>query len=182
MKQEKEAKGGSPHNPKCHCNPCECGADCVCGFTPEELKAKVDALIAERDNNLNLAKYQKAELENFKRRNADAITNAFRDGQTFVIEAILPVYDGVIEAGKKIANPVDLAGFEIIKRKLEDAFKRLGIEEIATVGNKFDPRLHNAAAVEQPNGRESDLVLEEWQKGFTLCGRVLRPATVKVTD
>jgi molecular chaperone GrpE len=176
-------------NPKCECADCQCGTDCICGFNEEELKTKINELVLERESakklaeeNLTLAKYQKAEFENFRKHNADAVSNAFRDGQSYVIETLLPVYDGVIEAGKKISSPLDLVGFEIIKRKLGDIFEKLGLEEIKTVGEKFNPHLHNAASVEKAEGKEAGIILEEWQKGFLFNGRTLRPATVKVSD
>jgi molecular chaperone GrpE len=155
----------------------------------EDLQTKLDEIMLERDSarklaedNLNLAKYQKAELENFRKHNAEAVSNAFKDGESYVIASLLPVYDGVVEAGKKINTPTDKEGFEIIRRKLADIFERLGIEEIKTVGEKFNPHLHNSAAVEKVDGKEAGIVLEEWQKGFTFGGHTLRPATVKVSD
>ena len=78
-----------------------------------ELEAKVK-------ENLDLAKYQKAEFENYKRRTQNAVTAAFQDGQSYVINLLLPIFDGVVEAGKKIADPADLAGFDIIRKKLDD--------------------------------------------------------------
>jgi molecular chaperone GrpE len=158
-------------------------------LTAEELETRLNEVILERDSakkladeNLNLAKYQKAELENFRKHNAEAVANAFRDGQSYVVETLMPVYDGAVEAGKKIKDPADKEGFEIIQRKLDDIFERLGIEKIKTVGEKFNPHLHNSAAVEKVDGKEAGIVLEEWQKGFTFGGRTLRPATVKVSD
>lgn len=142
------------------------------------LIAELEAKVAE---NLNLAKYQKAEFENFKRRNQDAVTKAFADGQSYVINLLLPIFDGVVEAEKKIANPVDLEGFAIIRKKLNDLFTQLGIEEIATKDQAFDPKLHNAVSVEKVEGKAPDLILEEWQKGFIFHGQVLRPAMVKVS-
>lgn len=158
-------------------------------LTEDELRGKLDAVTIERDSarklaedNLNLAKYQKAELENFRKHNAEAVSNAFKDGESYVVSALLPVYDGVVEADKKIKDPLDREGFEIIKRKLNDIFARLGIEEIKTVGEKFNPHLHYSASVEKVAGKDAGIVLEEWQKGFTFNGRTLRPATVKVSD
>jgi molecular chaperone GrpE len=139
-----------------------------------ELEAKAQA-------NLDLAKYQKAEFENYKRRTQNAVTAAFQDGQSYVINLLLPIFDGVVEAGKKIADPADLAGFEIIRKKLDDLFQKLGIEMIVTKDQPFDPKLHNAVSVEKVDGVEPDQILEEWQTGFTFHGHVLRPAMVKVS-
>lgn len=139
-----------------------------------ELEAKAQA-------NLDLAKYQKAEFENYKRRTQNAVTAAFQDGQSYVINLLLPIFDGVVEAGKKIADPADLAGFEIIRKKLDDLFQKLGIEMIVTKDQPFDPNLHNAVSVEKVEGVEPDQILEEWQTGFTFHGHVLRPSMVKVS-
>lgn len=139
-----------------------------------DLEAKVKA-------NLDLAKYQKAEFENYKRRNQNAVTAAFQDGQSYVVNLLLPIYDGVVEAGKKIADPKDLEGFEIIRKKLDDLFQKVGIEPIVTKDQTFDPKLHNAVAVEKVDGVEPDQILEEWQTGFMFHDRVLRPAMVKVS-
>lgn len=138
-------------------------------------------LEAKAKANLDLAKYQKAEFENYKRRNQNAVAASFQDGQTYVINMLLPIYDGVVEAGKKIADPADLAGFEIIRKKLDDMFEKLGIEPIQTKDQPFDPKLHHAVAVEKVDGIAADQILEEWQKGFTFHGHVLRPAMVKVS-
>ena len=122
-----------------------------------------------------------AEFENYKRRTQNAVTAAFQDGQSYVINLLLPIFDGVVEAGKKIADPADLAGFEIIRKKLDDLFQKLGIEMIVTKDQPFDPKLHNAVSVEKVDGVEPDQILEEWQTGFTFHGHVLRPAMVKVS-
>lgn len=144
----------------------------------EKLIAELEAKVKE---NLDLAKYQKAEFENYKRRNQNAVTAAFQDGQSYVINLLLPIFDGVVEAGKKIADPADLAGFEIIRKKLDELFQKLGIEVIATKDQPFDPKLHNAVAVEKVDGVKPDMILEEWQTGFTFHGHVLRPSMVKVS-
>lgn len=143
-----------------------------------KLIAELEAKVKE---NLDLAKYQKAEFENYKRRNQNAVTAAFQDGQSYVINLLLPIFDGVVEAGKKIADPADLAGFEIIRKKLDELFQKLGIEVIVTKDQPFDPKLHNAVAVEKIDGVKPDMILEEWQTGFTFHGHVLRPSMVKVS-
>jgi len=138
-------------------------------------------LEAKAKENLDLAKYQKAEFENYKRRMQNAVTAAFQDGQSYVINLLLPIFDGVVEADKKIADPADLAGFEIIRKKLDDLFQKLGIEMIVTKDQPFDPKLHNAVSVEKVDGVKPDQILEEWQAGFTFHGHVLRPSMVKVS-
>ncbi|MDR0383912.1 MAG: nucleotide exchange factor GrpE [Christensenellaceae bacterium] len=145
-------------------------------FAGDEFQKQIEELQKRADDNLNLAKYHKAELENYKKHNAGAISNAFKDGTSYVVEMLLPIYDGVNEAEKAIQNEVDKKGFQIIKNKLDDCFKRLNITEIKAVGEPFDPNLHNAVATTE----KGETILEEWQKGFLYQGKVLRPSMVKL--
>ena len=73
-----------------------------------------------------------------------------------------------------------MVGFLYIKKQFEDFFKNLGIEEIKTVGEKFNPEFHEAVSHEDKDGFDSDIVFEEVKAGYTLQGKLLNPAQVKV--
>ena len=133
--------------------------------------------------NLNRAKYEKAEFENYKKRERSTLDNAFNEGKTFVIINTLPVLDSLTEALKIIKGDENRQGIEILKRKFESILKGIGLEEIdAKAGVKFDPHIHNSVAVEKVKDKPPGTVLEEWQKGYKLGGKVIRPATVKVSE
>jgi molecular chaperone GrpE len=66
------------------------------------------------------------------------------------------------------------------KKPIEDFLKQLGIEEIKTVGEKFNPEFHEAASHEEKEGFETDTIFEEVKAGYTLHGKVIYPAKVKV--
>jgi len=133
------------------------------------------------DDNLNLAKYHKAEFENFKKRNQDAVSNAYRDGKEIAIVQFLPLVDSLHEAYKSVETENDRLGVEILIRKFGQIMVSLGAEEISAIGQPFDPNIHNAVAVEAVEGKPADIVLEEWQKGYKLNGKMIRPSTVKVS-
>jgi len=148
--------------------------DCNCCRCDEYLKAA--------EGNLNLAKWHKAEFENYKKRNLDAIRNAHDDGRMASAKAILPLTDALIEARNTMRDPADVEGLEILIRKFDDIIGGLGLEEIpAGIGTPFDPNLHNAVAVEESSGKAPDTIVQIWQKGYTLNNRVIRPTMVKVT-
>ena len=179
-------------NPKCTCKPCNCSKDggvCTCGLDEYE-KNTIDSLVIELDlakkqaeENLNRAKYEKAEFENYKKRERSSMESAFNEGKTFVIIHVLPVVDSLTEAIKVMKNDENREGIEILLRKFEGILTSIGLEEInAKPGVKFDPHVHNSVVAESVKDKPSGIILEEWQKGYKLAGRVIRPSSVKVTE
>ena len=61
-----------------------------------------------------------------------------------------------------------------------DTLKKFGVEEIPALGLEFDPNVHEAVMIDSKEDSENDIVLEVFNKGYTLKGRVIRPAKVKV--
>ena len=147
----------------------------------EEMKLRLEEAAATADENMNLAKYYKAEFENFKKRNADALSNARNDGRASVVMQILPLMDALYE-GLKSMDDKGKEGIEILIRKFRGVLETLGVEEFDSVGEPFDPHLHNAVATGSDDSKPPDTVLEEWQKGYKMNGKIIRPATVKVNQ
>ncbi|MBK5462641.1 MULTISPECIES: nucleotide exchange factor GrpE [unclassified Peribacillus] len=75
-----------------------------------------------------------------------------------------------------------LQGMEMVYKAIIDALTKEGIEPISSVGEEFDPRLHQAVMQVQDDNFGSNIVVEEFQKGYVLKDRVLRPAMVKVNE
>ena len=154
-----------------------------CQQTIEELKKHLQDSIAQAQENLNRAKYEKAEFENYKKRERAAVDSAFSDGKAYVAMNVLPVLDNLTEARKLIKGDENIAGLDMLKRKFESVLVGVGLEQIdAKPGVAFNPHVHNSVAVEKVQGKPSGIVLEEWQKGYKLDGKVIRPSTVKVSE
>jgi molecular chaperone GrpE len=135
------------------------------------------------EENLNMAKYQKAEFENYKKRCAAQADHAFAEGKSFVLVNILPVLDSLVEALKIVSGSENRSGLEILYRKFESILTSVGLEEVqSSAGTKFDPRIHNAVIMEKAEGKPAGYILEEWQKGYKMGDRLIRPATVKVSE
>jgi molecular chaperone GrpE len=133
-------------------------------------------------------------LEGWRRAKAD-YANVQRDAQkrheelsafakvSFVSD-MLPIFENFNQALKHIPkdNLKDdwAIGLGYIKKQFEDFLKNLDIEQIKTVGEKFDPQLHEALALEENPDFETDIIFEEISAGYTLNGRVIVPAKVKV--
>lgn len=152
--------------------------------------AKDKKTIAGLRTELEEAKKQAEEyLNGWKRAKADYINRekeiarekeewAKFANQSLILE-ILPVYDNLKKAISQIKDRKAEAwteGIINIKKQFENILKNLGIEEIKTVGEKFNPELHEAIAGEQKKGA----VAEEVSPGYKMHGKVIKPAKVIV--
>ena len=145
--------------------------------TKEDVFCEIQSLKMQAEENLLTAKYYKAELENFKKRNEGLGSAMYQDGKIHVIMNILPILDSLNDALRTVS---DKEGIEIVVRKFNQVLTELGVEEIPT-DIPFDPRLHNAVAAVKDD-KPPDTILEVWQRGYRINGKIIRPATVKVSN
>lgn len=163
---------------------CECGCNQgdSCNCKEEELKKLKDTII-EMDNKI---KYHQAELINYRKRKEEETSNMLKFANQDLILELIPIADNFERAIKLDDNNLDdglskfLAGFKILYSHLVDTLKKFGVEEIETVGKEFDPMLHEALMVSNDKEKEDDIILECLLKGYTLKGKVIRPAKVVV--
>jgi len=98
---------------------------------------------------------------------------------------ILPILDNFEIAEKKIPedlkNDENVKGILQLKNQILDFLKNQGVEEIKSIGEKFDPNLQEVVEEVKIEGKESGIIIEEIQKGYKINGKVLRPARVRVT-
>ena len=74
-----------------------------------------------------------------------------------------------------------MEGIKLVQKELHNLFRDHGVEEIKSINEKFNPHLHEAIATVETEEHPEDTVVEEIQRGYTLKGRLLRPAIVKVS-
>lgn len=148
----------------------------------DEVSALKEELEAEQNKYLRLL----ADYDNFKRRTQKdrEISAKFRSQS--LLTDLLPVLDNferalAVEAKSDDAISI-MKGVEMVQKSLHEAVKREGLEEVKAVGEPFDPNFHQAVMQEKDENAEPGTVLQELQKGYTLKGRVLRPAMVKVNE
>jgi molecular chaperone GrpE len=150
-----------------------------------DLEAELDAAREEAARNLAAAQHWQAEFENFrKRQTAQAADQATRAGQR-IVEELLPVLDNLDRAIDHTVRGGDLEhlvkGVESVHTQIMAVFKKEGVEEIDPFGSAFDPTVHQAVnQVEDPEVPEHTVV-EVFQKGYLMGGRVVRPAMVVVS-
>jgi molecular chaperone GrpE len=149
--------------------------------TVDETAVLQEELEAERNKYLRLM----ADFDNYKRRAVKDRQEAEKFRAQSLLNDLLPVLDNferaLAAAGSEESSSL-LKGVEMVQKSLLEAVKREGLEEVKAVGEAFDPNIHQAVMQEKDDSAEAGSVLMELQKGYTLKGRVLRPAMVKVNE
>ena len=132
-------------------------------------------------------KYQRtfSEFNNYKKRMLASQAEAFKDGQCDVIEKMLPVLDSFSCAFEHVEEQSEddalTQGFAMVCRQLREALEKLGVKEIDAAGAVFDPNLHQAVQMVEPQGDEAQgTIATVLQKGYMLGERVLRHSMVTV--
>jgi molecular chaperone GrpE len=149
---------------------------------PAEPESELQKVRAERDTLLDRLARLQAEFENARKR-------AVREQQDYreyavsdTVKSLLPILDS-FERALQVSgnNGNDLrSGVELIYKQLQDALVKLGLRQIPTKGEPFDPHLHEAIEMVDTDEVEDHHVLDELQRGYKLKERLLRPAMVRV--
>jgi molecular chaperone GrpE len=152
------------------------------GVTGAEALAAAEARAEESRNNYLRAV---AEMENFRKRTDREIENARKFAIERFAQELVTVSDALeagISAGTASpAGPALLEGAQATLRELHRAFDKAGIKIIDPAGQPFDPVWHEAMVVQESREHPANTVLEVIQKGYSLNGRLLRPARVVVS-
>ena len=124
-----------------------------------------------------------AEFDNYKKRSAKERENIYTDVRVDTVTKFLPVFDNLERAMKtETADEAYKRGVEMTFNQLMDVFKKLGVEEIESVGKPFDPAVHNAVMHVEDAERGENEIVEEFQKGFRIGDKVIRFSMVKVAN
>ena len=123
-----------------------------------------------------------AEYENFRKRTAKEKDGIYAGAVIDVLKDILPVADNMERALQFSDAEKVFEGFKMICSQFSAAFERLGVEEIKSDGERFDPLIHNAVFHEEDETKPANTVTETLQKGYIKGDKVIRPAMVKVVN
>lgn len=147
-----------------------------------ELEVKDNEVKANHDRYLRAV----ADLENYKRRTAKEISDAKCYANEKLIGEILPVIDNFERAlahandDSKSAGSI-AEGIKLIVDQMFEVLKKAGLEEVKALGERFDPALHHAISEEESAEADPGTVVKEFQKGYFLKGKLLRPSMVAVS-
>lgn len=154
--------------------------------TDVDYSAEIQALTSKLEEADNRYLRLQADFDNFRRRTRlDIEAGEKYRAQKLAIE-LLPALDNFeralnIEADNEQSKSL-LQGLEMVYRGLVEALKKEGVETIEAVGKEFDPNFHQAVMTGEDENYGSNIVIEEFQKGYMLKDRVIRPSMVKVNQ
>ena len=153
----------------------------------EDLESQLqEAQQSAKDNWDKLLRSQ-AEMENLKRRTTKDLENAHKFALDGFVKALLEVSDSLtmgIKSAKdeKATIETTTEGLELTMKVFNSTLEKFGVESINPIDEKFDPELHEAVTMVPMPDKKSNTVLEVIQTGFTLNGRLVRPALVIVVQ
>ncbi|MDB5815891.1 MAG: GrpE protein [Rhodocyclales bacterium] len=160
---------------------------------PSSTESKVDTLPAVEEQirqlELKAAEHHdawlraKAETENVRRRSQDDVSKAAKFAIERFANELLVVKDGLEQTLSADNASLETLrdGVELTLRNLGKAFEKNGLQDINPIGEKFDPHKHQAIS-QIPSEQAANTVVQVFQKGYALEGRVLRPALVAVSS
>lgn len=153
----------------------------------EELVAMLEEARSKADENWNQLMRARADLENLRRRQEKELENVHKFALERFVEALLPVKDsmelGLSAAADTSADVEKLReGTELTLKLLRDVMEKFNVAEVDPQGAPFDPQWHQAMSLQPRDDVPPNTVVAVVQKGYTLNGRLVRPAMVMVSQ
>jgi molecular chaperone GrpE len=150
----------------------------------QQLRQQVEDLVKEKTEIFEKLQRLAADYDNFQKRVPKQISDTTGFEKERLIKTLLPALDNLehtLQNAHSAENSDILAkGIQIIYDQMLDILKTHGVEQIKALGQKFDPALHEAVMQKPDAGQQDNTVLEEFQKGYRLNGRIIRPSKVVV--
>ena len=148
-------------------------------------KNKEQEMVSKQDYDELEDRYKRilAEFENFKKRSSKERESLYNSILSDIVEVILPVVDNLENAAKVETKDANYKqGVELVLKQLKDVLKSKGIEEIKTIGETFDPELHEAVSSIQDENLGEKEIAQEYRKGYKIGTRVIRHSMVVVAN
>lgn len=150
----------------------------------EKLRNQADSLQKEKDEIFSQMQRISADYANYQKRTPKQISDTIAYEKEKIIKTLLPILDNFEHTLTNVKSAEDaesiIKGVRIIYDQMLDILKSNGVEQIKALGEKFEPALHEAMMQKSEVDKKENIVLEEFQKGYKLNGRVIRPSKVVV--
>jgi molecular chaperone GrpE len=162
----------------------EMASENECSESGQSKTARLRDLELERDTLLDRLARAQAEFENSRRR-LEREQREYRDlALAEAVRSLLPSVDSLDWALQSPVESVEdfRSGIKLVRQQLQSALEQLGVSQINSKGELFDPRFHEAIDLVEVPGSVPNTVVEELRPGYKLGNRLLRPATVLVAS
>jgi molecular chaperone GrpE len=154
----------------------------------EDPEKRIEGLQGELEEARRLAEerlarlqYLQADFENYRKSLEKERDQAIQRAREALVTDLLPVLDDLDQALPCLEGEKNREGFRLLARKLRKILEDYGLRAVESLGKPFDPRLHEAIARSESEG-DDGIILEEYQKGYMLGPRVIRPSRVKIAE
>ena len=144
---------------------------------------EVNKLKEEYDELDDRYKRMFAEFENYKKRSQKEKEGIYGMITGDVVATMLPVMDNLQKAAEAKTDDTGYQdGVKLVYRQFAEALKSLGLEEIETVGKRFDPEFHEAVSHIEDNTKGEQEIVQEYRKGYKIGNKVVRHSMVIVAN
>ncbi len=150
-----------------------------------ECEKKLNEYKKKAEEYLNGWKRAKADYLNFKKEEERRKSEFVKFANLSLILELLPLRENFKKAFNHLPKELEendwVIGIKHIKNQLDELFKKFHIEEIKTVGEKFNPERHEAVGKEKRDNLEEDTIIKEVETGYLMEGKVIKPAKVIIS-
>jgi molecular chaperone GrpE len=154
------------------------------GEEAESLKSQLETKEKEVTENYNKYLRALADLENYKKRAVKEKSDLIKYGNENLLRDFLPILDSLDRALDTASNSNNFDSFRegltLVRNQFLCCLEKYGVEPIAACGQDFDPNVHEAMLEVASAAHEDSKVVDEYEKGYLLQGRLLRPSKVSV--
>jgi len=132
--------------------------------------------------------YVAAEMENMKKRFSKEKENLLKFGNEKVLSGLVDVVDNLDRTLEAISKDEDekvkniVTGIDMVRNQFLEVLKNSGLERLNTLGEIFDPNFHEALSQMPAEGKKDQEIIQEFQKGYVLNGRLMRAAKVVIAN
>lgn len=157
------------------------------GVIVKKLEAKLEAAEQEKEEYEDRWKRAYAEFENYKKRSVREREKSRKFANESLLRALLPVVDNMERAIESSSDNGEIAessiaqGVDMTLKEIVKVFEKFGVKAVSSMGQSFDPGIHEAMMQEESEEHPGNTVIRELQKGYMLHDRLLRPAMVTVS-
>ncbi len=154
-------------------------------FTSEDIDSLKQQLLEEQkkaEEYFNKLQYLRADFENYKKRASREVDEQVKQTKVELFRKLLGVIDNLERAVEASRNREEddplVEGVEMVLDQFKSILREEGVSELEAVGQKFDPKYHEAVAFKEAD--ENNIILEENQKGYCMGDTIIRPSIVIV--
>lgn len=149
-----------------------------------QLQAELERMRSDAEEVQNRYLRALADYDNFRKRQREETARQISVAREQMLCKLLPIVDnlerGLAAAEEQHSFESLLEGVTLTLRQMQEMMQREGVEPIEAVGQEFNPELHEAMMRVETSDQPENTVVDEFEKGYTFSGRVLRPSRVAV--